>query len=136
MYSLLSPLDHAIFGFIDNLSSLNVSVDTVHLDGMTVEELNCFVSDALCLLPHCCRELSTILYQKTKGNPYFTVSVMRSLVDRGLIRYSARERRVVWDEAKIRTEGISDNVLHLLSTKMAGMPGIQSALKIASCFGE
>mmetsp|Transcript_14825 Transcript_14825/g.35681 ORF Transcript_14825/g.35681 Transcript_14825/m.35681 type:complete len:1443 (+) Transcript_14825:88-4416(+) len=128
--------DHAICGFTDKLSSLNVPAAIVHLDGMTIDELNRLVSDALCLLPNCCRRLSQILYQKTKGNPHFAVSVMRSLVERGLIRYSVRVRRRVWDESKIRDdEGISNNVLHLLSTKMAGMPEIQSALKIASCFG-
>ena len=52
------------------------------------------------------------------------------------MKYSLRERSWIWDDSKIRSENITDNVLHLLATKMTSLPeDIQCALKIVSCFG-
>ena len=42
----------------------------------------------------------------------------------------------MWDDYRILSEDITDNVLHLLTTNMIGLPnGMQDALKVASCFG-
>ena len=77
-----------------------------------------------------------VLLYHTPLDPFFFLEFLRSLVDRGLLRYSLRLGAWEWDEGKIGLENISDNVLFLLSGKMNGLKDeVQMALKVISSFG-
>jgi predicted ATPase len=106
------------------------------LEGLNPKALNAMISDALCMFPRISEPLSDIIFQKTKGNPFFVLAFMRSLLDRGLLEYSINTRRWVWDEDDVSSMDVTGNILYLLSSKMSGQStNIQSALKIAACFG-
>jgi hypothetical protein len=128
--------DHEIFSLAKRLKSFGVPTNMLSLEGLNPSDLNTMVSDALCIFPRITEPLSDIIHQKTKGNPFFVLEFMRSLVDRGLLRYSNNTRRWVWDEDDVCSMDLTVNVLHLLSSKMSGLSkSIQSALKVAACFG-
>ncbi len=128
--------DHGIFRLIDSLRISSVPTSTLLLEGLNRADLNTMISDALCVFPRMCESLSNIVHTKTKGNPLFVLEFLRSLVDGKLINYSLRKRRWVWDEDLIKGVEITDNVLFLLTSQMRGLPNnIQTALKVAACFG-
>jgi predicted ATPase len=128
--------DHEIFCLEKRLKTFGVPTTMLRLEGLNPSDLNTMVSDALCIFPRMTEPLSDIIYQKTKGNPFFVISFMRSLVDRGLLEYNIIARRWVWDDDDVSSMDITGNVLHLLSSKMSGLStSIQSALKDAACFG-
>ncbi len=80
--------------------------------------------------------LSDIVFQKTRGNPFFALSFLKSLHEQRLLDYCDRKRRWVWDEDRITALDVTGNVLHLLVSKMHGLSeDVQSALKVVSCFG-
>eukprot|EP00986_Skeletonema_menzelii_P010342 scaffold5043_cov157-Skeletonema_menzelii.AAC.1 len=61
---------------------------------------------------------------------------MQSLQSRGLLYYDSRQKRWMWNEESIHAEDITDNVLHLLSSKMNGLSDdMQMLLKAMACFG-
>lgn len=127
---------HPIFHLMSSLDSSGVPSTKLQLSGLKRKFLNIMISESLGILPHLCKPLGDIIFEKTEGNPYFALEFLRSLVDRRLLKYSLRERRWIWDESKIRSENITDNVLHLLVAKMTSLPDdVQSTLKIISCFG-
>jgi len=127
---------HPIFDLMSNLDSCGVISTKEHLCGLNQNDLNMMISESVCILPRLCESLSDIIFEKTEGSPYFALEFLRSLVDSRLLKYSLRERRWIWDENKIRSENITDNVLYLLSAKMTSLPeNIQLALKVVSCFG-
>lgn len=127
---------HAIFNLIHKLEASNVPTTKLLLNGLNQEDLNTMISDALCLFPRICKPLSDIVFQKTKGNPFFALEFMESLRTRGLLRYNHQLKRWVWNESIIRSEEITDNVQYLLSSKLNGLPGnIQGLLKVLACFG-
>jgi predicted ATPase len=106
------------------------------LEGLNPADLNSLISDALCMFPRICEPLSDIVFQKTKGNPFFVLEFLRSLVDKNLLEYSVEKRSWVWDEDSVSSMDITGNVLHLLSSKMTGLSeNMQLALKVAACFG-
>ena len=128
--------DHAIFRLANNLLSVRIPVTTLSLKGLGLTHLNDMVSDALGTFPRVCKPLSDIVFQKTKGNPFFVLEFMRSLHEGRLLKYDAGERRWAWDEDRIGAMDVTGNVLHILSTKMSGLPeSMQTALKVAACFG-
>ena len=71
--------DHVLHGFFQWLSAFNVPLNTVHLHGMREEDVNSLVSDSLGVLPRLCQPLSQIVFRKTKGNPFFVGTFLRSL---------------------------------------------------------
>ena len=71
--------NHVLHGFFQWLSNFNVPLNTVHLDGMSEEDVNSLVSDTLGMLPRLCQRLSQIVFRKTKGNPFFVATFLRSL---------------------------------------------------------
>ena len=129
-------ISHDMFNLIERLDISNVHMTKVSLSGLNSHDLNTMISDALCLYPRICKSLSSIVYQKTKGNPFFVLEFMQSLLSRGLLRYNFHQKRWVWNEDMIRAEGITDNVLHLLALKMNGLSDdVQVLLKVMACCG-
>ena len=129
-------IDHDIFGLMKRLEISNVPTTKVYLTGLGQDDLNTMISDVLCLYPRICKSLSDILFQKTKGNPFFVSEFMQSLQSCGLLQYNCHQKRWMWNEDIIRAEDITDNVLYLLSYKMNGLPGdIQTVIKVMACFG-
>ena len=128
--------DHAIFQFIDKLDVSNVPTTKISLTGLNQEDLNTMISDALCLYPRICKSLSDVIFQKTKGNPFFVLEFVQSLRDRGLLKYNPHQKRWVWNVEAIQSEEITDNVQHLLSSKLKGLSeSMQAVLKVMACFG-
>eukprot|EP00584_Thalassiosira_punctigera_P010333 CAMPEP_0172526094 /NCGR_PEP_ID=MMETSP1067-20121228/1094_1 /TAXON_ID=265564 ORGANISM="Thalassiosira punctigera, Strain Tpunct2005C2" /NCGR_SAMPLE_ID=MMETSP1067 /ASSEMBLY_ACC=CAM_ASM_000444 /LENGTH=1314 /DNA_ID=CAMNT_0013309531 /DNA_START=85 /DNA_END=4029 /DNA_ORIENTATION=- len=128
--------NHALFSLIDGLNSSGVPTTKMSLEGLTPDDLNTMISDAMCMFPRICENLSDIVFQKTKGNPFFVLEFLRSLVDGALLEYSAKKRRWIWDEDRISAMDVMGNVLALLSSKMSGLSeSTQQFLKVASCFG-
>ena len=129
-------IDHPVFNLMEKLDISNVRTTKVSLTGLGREDLNTMISDALCLYPRICKSLSNIVYQKTKGNPFFMLEFMQSLLFRGLLQYNFHQNRWMWNEDIIRTEEITDNVLHLLASKMNGLSDdVQTLLKVMACCG-
>ena len=128
--------DHEIFRSADRLKSSGVPTAMMSLEGLQPNDLNTMISDALGVFPRISGPLSDIVFEKTKGNPYFVVAFLRSLVDRGLLKFCVNTRRWIWDKDDVSSMDVTGNVLHLLSFKMTGLStSIQTALKTAACFG-
>ncbi len=128
---------HDIFDLIERLEISNVRTTKLRLAGLNRDDLNTMISDALCLYPRICKSLTDIVFQKTKGNPFFMLEFVQSLKSRGLLRYNLHQKLWVWKEDVIRGEDITDNVLHLLSSKMNGLSdNLQTLLTVMACFGS
>jgi len=98
--------------------------------------VNTMIADAVGLFPRLCSDLSDIVFQKTKGNPFFVLEFLRSLVDGGLLSYSVHQQQWTWEKHAIKSIDVSDNVLFLLTHKMSGLSEeTLSTVKVLSCFG-
>ena len=95
-------VEHDIFDLMEKLEISNVPMTKVSLTGLDQEDLNTMISDALCLYPRLCESLSAIVFQKTKGSPFFVLEFMQSLQSRGLLQYNFNQKRWVWNEDVIR----------------------------------
>ena len=128
--------DHALFDFMHAVSSAGVPTTTLSLSGLKPRDLNTIISDALCIFPRICETLSDIVFQKTNGAPFFALSFLKSLADNKLLEYCHSKRRWVWDKDQISSMDITDNVLHLFTSKMGRLSqDAQLALKVVACFG-
>jgi hypothetical protein len=114
--------DHIIFGFINMLSLFDVPFQNIHLDGLHESEVNRMISDALRMLPRTCQSLSQAVFRKTKGNPFFVWTFLRTLKEKALLTFSLRDKCWIWDADDIFKEDITQNVLELLTNTLTNMP--------------
>jgi hypothetical protein len=114
--------DHIIFGFINMLSLFEVPCHKIHLDGIAESEVNGMTSYALRMLPRMCQSLSQAVFRKTKGNPFFVWTFLRTLHEKGLLTFSLREKCWIWDADDILAQNITQNVLELLTATMVNLP--------------
>lgn len=115
---------------------MNVPLTTIDLKGILEDDVNLMLSNALGIVPRVCSTLSAQVHRKTKGSPFFVREFIQSLVENGLVTFSLREMRWIWDVDKIAAEPITENVLQLITSKITTLSeNAQTALKVASCFG-
>ena len=79
--------------------------------------------------------LADLVMRKTDGNPFFVRQFLQLLHNRNLL--SGDERGGwVWDLQAIRAEGLTDNVIELLVTRISALPPeTVAALTCAACIG-
>jgi len=120
----------------DIVRPFGINATVVKLAPFDKDTTNSIVSDLLCLSPRITKSLSEIIYQKTKGNPLFFSQLIISLCRDGLLRLSLSRRRWEWDEEKIQSAKLLDDVASFLSSTIERLPRqVQKALFTLSCFG-
>jgi hypothetical protein len=71
--------EHIVNKFKGWLTALQVPQNTIHLDGITEDDVGSLVSDSLGMLPRLCWSLAQVVFHKTEGNPFFVRMFLRSL---------------------------------------------------------
>eukprot|EP00984_Skeletonema_dohrnii_P014974 scaffold6412_cov147-Skeletonema_dohrnii-CCMP3373.AAC.1 len=103
---------------------------------MGEETLNAMVSETLRVLPRLTRTLANIIYRKTKGNPLFVSELMLSLNKKRLLFPSLSRRRWEWDNEKIMSQKLPDDVAVFFTQSIADLPSnVRISLFHISCFG-
>ncbi|KAL7547670.1 hypothetical protein ACHAWF_010954 [Thalassiosira exigua] len=98
--------------------------------------VNKLVSNVLCLPPRLTRPLSELIWHKTNGNALFFSQFMLSICRDGLLWPSLRRRRWVWDEEKIQSKQMPEDVAKFMEGNIDKLPiDVQTAICTLSCFG-
>lgn len=99
--------------------------------------VNQLLSDIFHSSPEAVSSLSTLIFRKTNGNPFFINQVLNSLYHRGIFKFIVSKGCWVWDLKQIEEVEISDNVLEFLVQNLNQLPsGVQKTLSFASCIGS
>ena len=81
--------------------------------------------------------LASLVYEKTGGNPFFTIQFLTALADEGLVAFDARKARWRWDLDRIRAKGFTDNVADLMVGKLNRLRvETREGLKRLACLGN
>jgi histidine kinase len=128
---------HPLQVTIDTLQEGGTSVTTLALGPLGFEDVNQLLSDMLRCGPQRVTLLSTLLLEKTHGNPFFMLQFLRALQDDGLLTFDAEFGEWRWEQDEIQARGITDNVADLLTRKMRKLaPAAQSTLQMAALLGS
>src|SRR5690606_4665360 len=116
--SEVSP-SHPLMGALDRIRSEGARVSDIALGPLSGEDLTALVSDTLHCSHEDAAELSSLIHEKTAGNPFFAIHFLAGLHEARLIELDGRARAFRWDVARIRAEGFTDNVVDLMVGKLA-----------------
>ncbi|OKH54583.1 serine/threonine protein kinase [Calothrix sp. HK-06] len=134
---------HPLLLTLDEIQKEHVKINTIKLSPLSVNELTHLVADTLnCSLENAA-PLTSIIYQKTQGNPFFSSQFLKSLYEDGLISFNIDEyhlqKRGGWEcnLSKIKELAFTDNVVEFMAVQLKKLPfATQSVLKLAACIGN
>lgn len=79
-------------------------------------------------------QIASVIYQKTKGNPFFVKQYLKQLVDDRLMWFEMKNRVWEYNLGKINRLPMGDNVFDILNKKIGKLDGdLLTFLKYASC---
>jgi predicted ATPase len=127
---------HSFWQMIDAVSTFGFKTTLVKLNCMDKDSVTKVVSNLLHLSPRLVGSLSDIVYHKTKGNHLFVSRMLLSLNREGLLRLSLSRHRWEWDEEKIQSRKLPDDVAAFFVQSINTLPiDVKIALVALSCFG-
>ncbi len=141
LYLMLSFRDNEVLPtdpfsiMLENLKKSGFEYREILLEPISFLDITQLVSDTLSCEEARAKELAEILFEKTKGNPFFVNETFKNLYDKDLIGYL--EGKWKWDIEKIRDIKMSENVIDLMVEKVRELSANQiELLKLAACVGD
>ena len=127
-----NPLYKTI-NYLKKGDSVPVQINPGSLTHYLINEL---LSDTLKLPGESCNSLTEIVFNKTRGNPYFIGEFLKSLYNDNLLSFDNKAESWTWDEESIENRDITPNVVDTLTKKIKIFPGVtRRILTLAACLG-
>ncbi|MFZ6649562.1 diguanylate cyclase [Undibacterium sp. TJN25] len=121
----------------DTIQKSKASVHEVVLAPLQEGDVARLVADTLRCDVKVTATLSQLVYEKTEGNPFFTIQFLTSLAEQRLLAFDAITANWTWDIDRIRARDLSDNVVDLMIGKLQRLPeATQDAFQYLACLGN
>ena len=137
---------HPLILALDEIKKQGANLNTLTLAPLTEREIMHWIADMLLCSVEIASPLSQLVYQKTRGNPFFTIQFMQGLHEDGWITYvppqSSFDRKGSqggWqcDFSQVRQLALTDDVMEFMVGRLQKLPEVtQDTLKRAACIGN
>ena len=122
------------------------AINTITLSPLQQDDLNHLVADTIRCNLSVARPLTELVYQKTKGNPFFSTQFLKSLYEDGLINFNPPQSYLTkggneggWecDIAQVKALALTDDIVEFMALQLQKLPSAtQEILKLAACIGN
>ncbi|MDD2677780.1 MAG: AAA family ATPase, partial [Methylacidiphilaceae bacterium] len=128
---------HPLMRIIETIRKHGAGQQEIVLAPLAIDDVSSLVVDAL----HDDRErtlpLAQLVYEKTGGNPFFAIQFLTALAEEKLLALKPDAARWIWNLARIRAKGYTDNVVDLMVGKLGRLPAAtREALEQFACLGN
>ena len=132
----VSPV-HPFMLAVDDIKAAGIPVNTLTLSPLTPPEISQLVADTLQHSVERVQSLSEFIIHKTKGNPFFTTQLLKTLYESDGIRFCAEEGEWNYDLDQIRALSLSEDVVDFVAKQLQKLPQpAQQMLQLAACVGN
>jgi predicted ATPase/GAF domain-containing protein len=128
---------HPLMRTLEAIRKAGARVEEIVLAPLGLDDVGRLIADALHCEGDSGHPLAKLVYEKTGGNPFFAIQFFTALAEEGLLRRDPDAGSWVWDLARIRAHGYTDNVVDLMVEKLKRLSGnAQTALQQLACLGN
>jgi PAS domain S-box-containing protein len=113
--------EHPIHGWIREMEKGRERVTEIQIDNLEWPLVQVLMATALSANAAQISELTTLIYMRTEGNPYFSIELLKSLYKDHLLAFSPVEKKWTWDTSSIREYGIGSNVVEFYMHQIAAL---------------
>ncbi|MBW3584395.1 MAG: AAA family ATPase [Cyanobacteria bacterium 0813] len=122
---------------VNQIVKTGATVNTITLEPLSELDMNLLVADTLNCESSLAQPMSTLVYQKTQGNPFFATQFLKTLHDEQLISFNWEIRHWQCDIAQVKALAITDDVVEFMALQLQKLPkGTQYVLTLAACIGS
>lgn len=126
---------HPLRTLLDDLRTHN-NIHYLPLEPLEKGMVAQLVADSLCCDIDKPRALTELLYDKAKGNPFFTNELLRQLHKQGAITSDSTTGKWHWDIDTFNWIDVSDDVVSFMLDNLRQLPTeTQQVLQLAACIG-
>jgi PAS domain S-box-containing protein len=127
---------HPLAIAIEALRKEQARINLLALGNLTESTVNELIADILHQDHRDTLQLTSLIYSKTQGNPFFLFQTLSNLVDMQAISFDFSRRCWMWDINALKAMEITDNVVTLMVSKIRMLPlDTQHLLPLAACIG-
>ena len=131
----VSPV-HPFILTVDEMIKSGAIVNTITLQPLTATDMNQLVADTMNCELSVVQPLTELVYQKTKGNPFFATQFLKALHEDRQITFNWELQNWQCDLTKVRALAITDDVVEFMALQLQKLPlATQNMLKFAACIG-
>ncbi|MEH2159281.1 ATP-binding sensor histidine kinase [Nostoc sp.] len=128
---------HPLMLTLDEIEKASPCVNTLTLAPLSQADVNHLIADSLSCATKQALPLTELVYQKTKGNPFFTTQFLKALYEDGLISFDWEVGFWQCDVAPVKALALTDDVVEFMAQQLQKLPDItQDILKLAACIGN
>ncbi|WP_414625076.1 AAA family ATPase [Calothrix sp. CCY 0018] len=132
---------HPLIKILKTISLNGATINTIPLSPLEKKDLNNIVVDTLQCSEALTFPLTDLIYQKTKGNPFFSNQFLKSLHQDGLITFNhnsdSSQSGWVCDIVALQELALTDDVVEFIALQLHKLPiQTQEILKLAACIGN
>jgi len=128
---------HPLMLCLGELEKQRTTISTITLAPLSVDCINRLVAQTLNCTMEVASPLTDLVYQKTKGNPFFTTQFLTGLHEDGLIALNQNLGAWECDLVKVREAALTDDVVEFMVGRLHKLPeASQKVMKLAACIGN
>ncbi|MBD2387084.1 trifunctional serine/threonine-protein kinase/ATP-binding protein/sensor histidine kinase [Cylindrospermum sp. FACHB-282] len=128
---------HPLVLSLEEIKKSSATVNAITLEPLSNFSLNQLVADTLSCSSEVAQPLTQLVYQKTKGNPFFSTQFLKALYADGLIRFDWNGGNWQCDITEVKALALTDNVVDFMALQLQKLPlKTQSVFKLAACIGN
>ncbi|MBI5417594.1 protein kinase [Candidatus Poribacteria bacterium] len=120
--------------FIRKAKEDKYALDEISLNLLDFDNVKKLLSEVLCEREERTENLTKYILNQTKGNPFFTITLLRELVERNALIWKDGHWEENWTE--IKKLPISTNIVDIVLLRIKELPDIDKLLKICSVLGK
>ncbi|HIK08582.1 MAG TPA: AAA family ATPase [Trichormus sp. M33_DOE_039] len=128
---------HSLMLTLQEIAKTSVNIQTINCKPLKITDVCQLIHETLkCELENT-KDLATLIYKKTAGNPFFINQLLKFIYQEHLIKFDFITGRWQWEIQHIQSLGITDNVVELMIGKIQKLKdSTQNILKLAACIGN
>jgi PAS domain S-box-containing protein len=128
---------HPLKRTLEAIRGAGASVQEIVLAPLMPDDVARLLADALHTEHQRARPFADLVFEKTAGNPFFTLQFLLALTDEALLAFDPDLAAWTWDLPRIRAKGFTDNVADLMAAKLSRLPpATRKALGQLACLGN
>ncbi|MBE9005369.1 AAA family ATPase [Fortiea sp. LEGE XX443] len=128
---------HPLISTLEEIRKAPATINTITLAPLKQSDLNHLIADTLNCSFNIALPLTELVYQKTKGNPFFANQLLKSFYEDGVLWFDFETGYWQCDIAKMKGLALSDDVVEFMALQLQKLPfSTQEILQLAACIGN
>jgi predicted ATPase/signal transduction histidine kinase len=128
---------HPLMLTLDEIGNAGAVINDIILSPLCRVSVNQLLADTLNCQLELAEALTQLVYQKTKGNPFFTTQFLKALHQDNYIQFNFQSGYWECNIVQIKQLALTDDVVEFMAQQLQKLtPATQEVLKLAACIGN